>query len=126
LGSAAAESATAESAAAESATMLSLALSATTESVATESAAAASEVLLPQEAKEIAAKATNMKTNFFIVSLNFLVKQSIAFLKRCKGTDFFHRSKFFSDFFGKYLSDLTLNISNDAAWNAYIAKCSVC
>lgn len=42
----------------------------------------------PQDAKDTAAIATNMKTNFFILLSSFLVKQSIAFLKRCKGTDF--------------------------------------
>ena len=94
--SAAAESAAAESTAAESAALSTTALS------ATESVAAASEVLLPQEAKEIAAKATNMKTNFFIVcEINFLVKQSIVFLKRCKGTDFRIPSKLLRAFFGK-------------------------
>ena len=61
--SAAAESATTESALAESAAAESTTAA---ESTFAESAAAASEVWLPQEAKEIAAKATNMKTNFFI------------------------------------------------------------
>ena len=94
--SAAAESAAAESTATESAALSTTVLS------ATESVAAASEVLLPQEAKEIAAKATNMKTNFFIVcEINFLVKQSIVFLKRCKGTDFRIPSKLLRAFFGK-------------------------
>jgi len=38
-------------------------------------------VLEPQEAKEIAAKATNMKTNFFILFVELKVKQSIACIK---------------------------------------------
>lgn len=59
-------SATVESAA-ESATTLSAAnVSTTAVSVAVESAPSALAVLLPQDAKEIAAIATNIKTNFFI------------------------------------------------------------
>lgn len=53
--------------AAESATTLSAAnVSTTAVSVAVESAPSALAVLLPQDAKEIAAIATNIKTNFFI------------------------------------------------------------
>ena len=60
-------SATVESTAAESATTLSAAnVSTTAVSVAVESAPSALAVLLPQDAKEIAAIATNIKTNFFI------------------------------------------------------------
>lgn len=59
-------SATVESTA-ESATTLSAAnVSTTAVSVAVESAPSALAVLLPQDAKEIAAIATNIKTNFFI------------------------------------------------------------
>ena len=46
----------------------------TTEESAVESVAAASEVLLPHEAKEIAAKAQNMKYNFLIVFVKILSK----------------------------------------------------
>ena len=63
---AAAESAAgvaAESVAAESLAVESLA----EESTAVVSVVAGASALLPQEAKEIAARATNMKTNFFIV-----------------------------------------------------------
>lgn len=60
-------SATVELTAAESATTLSAAnVSTTAVSVAVESAPSALAVLLPQDAKEIAAIATNIKTNFFI------------------------------------------------------------
>jgi hypothetical protein len=53
----------AESVAAESLAAESLAV----ESTEVESVVAGASALLPQEAKEIAARATNMKTNFFIV-----------------------------------------------------------
>ena len=44
------------------------------------SAVAAFSVLLPQEAKEIAATATNIKTNFFIFfSFKITVKQSFVY-----------------------------------------------
>lgn len=60
-------SATVVSTAAVSATTLSAAIVSTaTVSVAVESAASVLAVLLPQDAKEIAAIATNIKTNFFI------------------------------------------------------------
>ena len=76
--------------AALSATVLSAAtLSTTALSTAAESTASVLAVLLPQEAKEIAARATNMKTNFFILSLILNVKQSIAFIKTMQRYELF-------------------------------------
>ena len=74
-------------------------LSVVTLSVAVLSAAAPLFSEPPQDAKDTAAIATNMKTNFFILLSSFLVKQSIAFLKRCKGTDFENSPQDFPEIF---------------------------
>ena len=85
-------------AAALSATALST-TAVSTASTAVVSTGAALLVLLPQDAKEIAATATNINTNFFIFFAFLVCKTIICLLKRCKGIHFFDRLYFFMALF---------------------------
>jgi len=80
------------------------------ESQVKESQAAASllAVLLPQEAKEMAAKAANTKTNFFITFLFKSVKQSLILYKSGrKGRYFLNRLYHFGKVFLEYIKNYT-------------------